>query len=121
MVIDDDKDDIEIFVEFAIKCELDIKIHFATESIEGLRLMKELSQVDILFLDVHMPKLDAFEVIQIMKADEKLKDIPIVIMSSSYSPHDERRLREIGASSCMTKSVNYQVYCDELRKVIDSS
>ena len=120
MMIDDDEEDIEIFREFVKKCELSIVVHHCNDSLKGIEIMKTLPMVDVLFVDSQMPLISGFEVIDMVKKDETLTQIPIVLISSSFSQLDINKAMTRGAFSCLTKSSNYMVYCHELLKVVQS-
>ena len=117
MVIDDDKEDIEIFIEFISRCSYDVEVHFASECEEGLAVMRQLENIDIVFIDCRMPEVSGLQVMRLMKADIELKSIPVVIMSSSHSKYDEEMVLLAGACSYMVKSTDHHDYCSELYKV----
>jgi CheY-like chemotaxis protein len=62
-----------------------------------------------LLLDLNLPKVDGFEVLRRLRASEKLKDIPVLIVSSSDSPADRGRAAELGAGY-FRKTPNYEEY-----------
>jgi CheY-like chemotaxis protein len=87
LLADDDADD-RTFFENALK-ELPIDTRLATVN-DGEQLMdyfsKNLEQLpDVLFLDLSMPRKGGFECLTEMKDDSNLKDIPIVMFSTSYT------------------------------------
>ena len=58
---------------------------------------------DVIFLDILMPKLDGIQTCQILKANDELKDIPIIFLSSKDGEFDKARGIMIGASDYLTK------------------
>jgi len=48
-------------------------------------LRKPTNDYDLFLLDLYMPEMDGFELLTIMKADEQLKDMPVIIMSANES------------------------------------
>lgn len=120
MMIDDDEEDIEIFREFVKKCELPIEVYHCNEANEGIAKMKSMPAVDVLFVDSQMNVMSGVEVIAIIKNDEQLKHVPVVLLSSGFSQSAIKQAMDMGAFSCVTKSNDYMVYCNELLKVIHS-
>jgi CheY-like chemotaxis protein len=59
---------------------------------------------DLILLDLKMPKVDGFQVLEQIKADEDVKDIPVVILSSSEAPEDITDAYRIGSNSYVIKS-----------------
>jgi len=87
LLADDDADD-RSFFETALK-EIPVDTRLATVN-DGEQLMDYLSKnsdqlPDVLFLDLSMPRKGGFECLTEMKDDIKLKDIPIVMFSTSYT------------------------------------
>jgi DNA-binding response OmpR family regulator len=75
----------------------------ARDGEEGLRLMKE-ERPDLVLLDIVMPKLDGFEVMEEMQKDDKLRNIPVVIVSNSGQPVEIEKAKELGAKDWLIKT-----------------
>ena len=98
LLADDDADD-RSFFENALK-EIPINTRLTTVN-DGEQLMDYLSKnteqlPDVLFLDLSMPRKGGFECLTEMKDDIKLKDIPIVMFSTSYTQDFNYELGMIG-------------------------
>ena len=76
---------------------------------------KKYPRPDLILLDLQMPKLDGFQVLEKLKADENYNFIPIVMFTSSKRDEDVIKSYREGAVSFIQKPVNY----DELKKVVD--
>lgn len=88
----------------------------ATNGIDGVRL--EVSEKpDIILLDLLLPGSDGFEVLERMKKDEALKNIPVIVFSNLSEEKDIARAKDLGAISYMVKS---QFTLDELDQEIKS-
>ena len=61
----------------------------------------------LILLDLNMPLMDGREVLEIVKADPKLKRIPIVVFTNSRSDEDVLRSYDLGVSGFITKPVSY--------------
>ena len=62
----------------------------------------------LILLDLNMPRLDGREALQIIKQDDKLCTIPVVILTTSKAEEDILRSYKIGANSFITKPVTFQ-------------
>ena len=87
LLADDDEDD-RFFFEKALR-KIPINTHLTTVC-DGEQLMDYLSKnlvqlPDVLFLDLSMPRKGGFECLTEIKEDERLKDIPVVMFSTSYT------------------------------------
>jgi CheY-like chemotaxis protein len=63
---------------------------------------------DLILLDLRMPKITGFDVIKEVKTSEGLRQIPVVILTTSNSEHDISRAYELGANSYLVKPVELQ-------------
>lgn len=70
---------------------------------EGLRMMKE-THPDIVLLDMMMPVMGGMEVLERMQKDEKLKSVPVVVISNSGQPVEVEEARRLGARDFLIKA-----------------
>jgi CheY-like chemotaxis protein len=82
--------------------------HDVEEASDGVTALARLSQggIDMVLLDVVMPGMDGFEVLQAIKADPALRDIPTIVISSLEEMDDAVRAIELGAEDFLTKPFN---------------
>lgn len=71
--------------------------------IEALEKVK-LQAVDIVLLDLMMPKMNGFDVLKEMQSDDNLKDIPVIILSNLGQSSDVQRGKDLGAVDYIIKS-----------------
>ena len=63
---------------------------------------------NLVLLDLNIPRINGREVLKIMKADDALKDIPVVVVSSSEREEDVNYAKEIGAAAYISKSGGFE-------------
>ena len=80
---------------------------FATGAYEG-RDVHDVPQV--IFLDLKLPKVDGIEVLRVIKADERTKDIPVVIVTSSAEERDRVESYHLGANSYVVKPIAFELF-----------
>ena len=73
----------------------------------------------VILLDLNMPKMNGTEFLKIIKADDGLKKIPVIVLTTSNSEQDIDKSFELGAAGYMVKSVDYKRFM-EIIKTIDS-
>ena len=71
---------------------------------------------DLIFLDLNMPRIDGREALVIIKTDQQLRDIPILILTTSRERRDIAFTRQAGASSFLSKPEVFQDLTDMLSK-----
>jgi two-component system response regulator len=65
---------------------------------------------NLVLLDLNVPRINGKELLRLMKAEPRLKDIPVVIVSSSNRPEDELFAREHGASGFISKASGFEEF-----------
>lgn len=104
MIIDDDADDRFFFKSALSKMRLTmdcIEVNGGKEALELLR--KAIQLPDYIFLDINMPRIDGRECLKQLKSDEKLKHIPVIMYSTSFSEESIIEFHKLGALSCLFK------------------
>jgi len=71
----------------------------------------------VILLDLNMPKMNGTEFMQIVKADEALRRIPIIVLTTSKSDQDISKSFELGAAGYMLKSVDYKKFMQIIKTV----
>ncbi|HEY4025203.1 MAG TPA: response regulator [Candidatus Dormibacteraeota bacterium] len=98
------EDDPEVAQMYRMKLELDgYAVDVAMDGVQAVE-MATGNPPDIIFLDIRLPKMDGFRVLEILRDDDRTRDIPVVILSN-YSERDlvNRGLR-MGALDYLIKS-----------------
>lgn len=84
---------------------------------EALHYIKRESP-DLILLDLLLPKIDGFEVLKTVRADEAKKDIPVIVLTAKAEEEDRQRAMELGANNYMTKPFKPQELWDLLKKYL---
>ena len=71
--------------------------------------------VQVVFLDLKLPKIDGLEVLRRMRADERTKLLPVVILTSSVQDEDLVRGFSLGANSYVRKPVDFVQFSEAVR------
>ena len=79
-----------------------LELHGTIDAAHGLRLARELLP-DVILLDIEMDGMDGFEVLQRLKADIDLQDIPVIFISATASMEDRVRALDLGAVDFVAK------------------
>lgn len=71
----------------------------------------------VMLLDLKMPKVDGLEVLRIVKSDEKLRGIPIVMLTSSREEQDLVRSYQLGVNAYVVKPVGFRAFVDAVKEL----
>jgi len=81
------------------------KVVVAKDGEEGLRKMKEMEpKPDLILLDIIMPKMGGFEVMEEMQKNPQLREIPVIIISNSGQPVELDKAKKLGAKDWLIKT-----------------
>ncbi|HEY6900032.1 MAG TPA: response regulator [Puia sp.] len=71
----------------------------------------------VVLLDIQMPKVNGIEVLKRMKADDRTKSTPVVILTSSKEDPDIQQCYTLGVNSYIVKPVNFERFADAIRNL----
>ncbi len=81
-------------------------------------LINENSEIPcIILLDLNMPKMNGLEFMKVAKESERLKKIPIVVLTTSSEERDRMNSFNCGVAGYMTKPVDYQQFVDVIKTI----
>lgn len=87
------------------------------EALETLEQMESLP--DLIFLDLNMPKLNGIDFLRIMKTRNKMKHLPVVILTTSSNQCDIRECYQLGIAGYLIKPLGYDDYVSMMKTTID--
>ncbi len=117
LLADDDADDRELFAEAVQECGAEIEC-----VPNGAKLMKKLraleSMPDCIFLDLNMPEKGGKECLHEIRRDDKLRNIPVLIYSTSSNKRDIDETYELGANRYVTKPTSFMMLKKTVRELL---
>lgn len=120
LLIEDDAIEVMKFNRVLRSMNLNHKVIEAGNGEEALHILKDKNIVpDIIVLDLNMPKINGIEFLGILKADEVLKYIPAIILSTSNNHKDVMECYRIGIAGYLIKPLKYEEYTDRVKKLIE--
>lgn len=103
LVVDDDENAVEILTRMLAR-----EGHVSISAASGAQALETLRRenVDVILLDVMMPGMDGLEVCRQIRADERLRQIPVILLTAKDDLDTRARAMELGVSEFLTKPVN---------------
>ncbi len=77
----------------------------------------EKGQAYMMILDIRMPKVDGVEVLRQIKSDPELKNMPIIMLTTTDDPREIRTCYSLGCSCYVTKPVDYRKFAEMLSRL----
>lgn len=118
---DDDFDDRMLFTEAFSEIEQPVSCITVCDGKQLLQTLKNASELpDVIFLDINMPVMDGRECLIALKRDRRLRNIPVVIYSTTSSQSEIKGYLQLGATSFIQKPDSYQKLCACLARFVQS-
>ena len=119
LLIEDDAIEILKFNRSLIKLR---EVHELIEAHNGenaLDILAENSQIDLILLDLNMPKMNGFEFLKQLRIDPNLKYIPTVILTTSINRSDLKQAYSIGIAGYLVKPLKYEDYVLKIASLLN--
>lgn len=100
-------EDEEIMIDLLVKklSKEGYEVFVARDGEEGLKKLREMDPLpDLILLDIIMPKMGGFEVMEEIQKEEKFKKIPVIVISNSGQPVELDRAKKLGAKDWLIKT-----------------
>ena len=110
LLIEDDAIEILKFNRSLIKLREVYELIEAHNGENALDILAENSQIDLILLDLNMPKMNGFEFLKQLRTDPNLKYIPTVVLTTSINRSDLKQAYSIGIAGYLVKPLKYEVY-----------
>ena len=115
LVIDDDADNLEV-AQAVLKFN-GSTVHTATNGVHALEVLKDMDELPTLVLaDLSMPQMSGWDLLKNMRADERLKGIPVIALTAHAMSDDRDRVFEAGFDGYITKPFWIHTLLNDIRR-----
>jgi CheY-like chemotaxis protein len=119
LLIDDDEDDQELFIEAAREISGDIRVTVLPDAAIAIeKLVNKTVTADVIFSDLNMPRMTGQQFLLEIKKQPELKDIPVIIFSTSSHMHTMQLVKDFGAHEFITKPGLFHELVTTLRRLL---
>ena len=125
MLVEDSAADVALAREIFKEGGLSFDLQVAGDGVEALEMLRregehaQLEMPDFILLDLNMPRMDGREFLSILKADARLKRIPVLVMSTSESPRDVLTCYELQANAYIAKPLDIDDFVSLVESIRD--
>jgi two-component system response regulator len=126
LLVEDNSKDAEMTQRALRKNNLGNKLHWVKDGAEALDYAFCRGEYSgrsagrpprLILLDIKMPKVDGIEVLRQLKADEKMRSVPVVVMTSSNEERDVVDSYRLGVNSYIVKPIEFSVFLEVVAKI----
>jgi CheY-like chemotaxis protein len=125
LLVEDNPGDVRLTMEALKGCKMRNNLHVAQNGVEALEFLRRegkyagMLRPDLILLDLNLPKKSGHEVLAEIKADEKTKCIPVVILTTSKSDEDILKSYNLHANCFITKPVDMEQFMKVVHVIED--
>jgi len=125
LLVEDNPGDVRLTIEALRDSKVKNTLNVAVDGVEAMEYLrkegkfKDATRPDIILLDLNMPRKDGREVLADLKADDSLKQIPVVVLTTSEAEQDIIKSYELHANCYITKPVDLSRFIDIVKTIED--
>lgn len=125
LLVEDSPGDVRLTREAFTTANTAIHLHVASDGVDAMAFLRQEGvhakspRPDFILLDLNLPRMDGREVLSLIKADENLKTIPTVILTTSESEADICRSYELQANCYLSKPVQLDAFESLVKSIND--
>jgi CheY-like chemotaxis protein len=119
LLVEDDDTAMVVFRAAVDEADIRVEVRRVPDGEQALEFLRNPlnNRPDVVFLDLNMPKVDGWQVLLEMRADDSLCSIPAVVFSTSSSPKDKTRAFGLGARHFITTPSTFSLLVSEVQAV----
>ena len=125
LLVEDDPGDVLMTREAFEEHKLRNTLHVVNDGVEAVSFLRregeyaDAPRPGLILLDINLPRVDGREVLARIKADELLRRIPVVVLTTSEAEEDILRSYDLHANAYVTKPVDFEAFVKVVRQVDD--
>jgi CheY-like chemotaxis protein len=116
LLVEDSPGDVRLTREAFREANGAVQLHVASDGVEAIAILRQEGQYadaprpDFILLDLNLPRMDGREVLAQIKADDNLRTIPVVILTTSEADADILKSYELNANAYLRKPVTLEAF-----------
>ncbi|MDF9876778.1 response regulator [Cellulosimicrobium cellulans] len=125
LLVEDDPGDVLMTREAFEDHKVTNRLSVVADGVSALQFLRKEGEhegaptPDLILLDLNLPRMDGREVLAELKADEALRKIPVVVLTTSEAEEDVVRSYSLHANAYVTKPVDFDRFIDVVRQIDD--
>jgi CheY-like chemotaxis protein len=123
LLVEDNPKDVELTLEALKDCKLANHVSVVKDGVEALEYLRCEGQYaqrkngnpSVILMDIKMPRMGGLEALKVIRSDNKLEFIPVVILTSSREEVDLEKSYELGTNAYIVKPVDFKEFIDAVK------
>ena len=125
LLVEHNPKDVELTIEALTEHNLANRVVVARDGVEAMEYLRYEGKFKdrnkenpaVILLDIKMPRMDGIEVLNCIRNDQKLKTLPVVILTTSREEPDLKKCYELGVNAYVVKPVNFKDFMTAVKQL----
>lgn len=125
LLVEDNPQDVELTIEALSEYNLANSIVTVGDGVETMEYLRydgkfknrSMGNPAVILLDIKMPRMDGIEVLEAIRKDDKLRTIPVVILTSSREDPDLKKCYDLGTNAYVVKPVDFKEFLEAVKQI----
>ncbi len=126
-IVEDNRNDVEMILDTLQELKMNVKAHILRDGAEAVdyffnpagEFITEKMHPRLVLLDLKLPKINGLEILRKLKSNERTKDIPTVVFTSSNELRDRIESYALGANSYLVKPLDADMFSDYIKQIVN--
>lgn len=125
LLVEDNPQDVEMTIEALAEHNLANQVVTVRDGVEALEYLRCQGKFKdrthrnpaVMLLDIKMPRMNGIELLQIIRTDKMLKNLPVVMLTSSREEPDLKKCYDLGVNAYVVKPVDFKEFMDAVKHI----
>jgi CheY-like chemotaxis protein len=123
LLVEDDREDAQMTIEALGEGSVPCRVHLVSDGDDALRFLRRegpfaaARRPDVVLLDMQLPRMDGRQVLAEIRADERLRDIPVLVMTSSRVHQALLEAEQLRVDSYVAKPVTFREFAAAMKSL----
>lgn len=123
LLVEDNPGDVRLTEEALKESKVLNNLYVASDGVEAMEFLNregkysDAPHPDLILLDLNLPKKDGREILEDIKADDRLKRIPVVVLTTSKAEEDILRMYDQHANCYITKPIDFEQFIEVVQSI----
>jgi len=123
LLVEDNPGDVRLTREAMKEAHIAVNLMVANDGLEAMKMLRQEAPYasqplpDLVLLDLNMPKMDGREVLRLIKSDDRIKHIPVVVLTTSAAEVDIAHAYDMHANCYITKPVELDQFMEIVKSI----
>jgi CheY-like chemotaxis protein len=118
LIVDDDFDNLNVAEK--VLTFYGAQVHTATDGQSGLQKLREMERPTFILLDLSMPNMDGWEMLERIRKDKELSSLVVIALTAHAMPNDKEHIEKAGFDGYIAKPFVLTTFMEEIKRCLNN-